>query len=48
MKAKSKGYISIKLYKVAEARTVQLRQKIVLTTAALLQFVILVPILEKT
>ena len=48
MKARPKGYISIKLYKLAEARTVQLRQRIVLTNAALLRFVILVPIIEKT
>ena len=48
MNARSKGHIVIKLYKVAEARTLKPRQKIVLTTTELLRFIIIVPIIRQT
>ena len=48
MKGRPKGHIAIKLYKEALKRTLQLRQKIVLTNAALLRFVIIVPITGET
>ena len=44
MKVKPKSYITIKLYKVAEAHTTT-TAKIVLTNALLLRFVMIVPII---
>ena len=43
MKVKPKSYITIKLYKVAEAHTTT-TAKIVLTNAVLLLFVMIIPI----
>ena len=48
MKARPKGHIAIKLYEEVVKRPLQLRQKIVLTNAALLRFVIIVPIIGET
>ena len=48
MKARPKGHIAIKLYEEVVKRPPQLRQKMVLTNAALLRFVIIVPIIGET
>ena len=48
MKARPKGHIAIKLYEAVVKRPLQLQQKIVLTNAALLRFVIIVPIIRET
>ena len=48
MKARPKGHIAIKLYEEVVNRPIQLRQKIVLTNAALLRFVIIVRIIGET
>ena len=48
MKARPRGHIAIKLYEEVVKRPLQLRQKIVLTNAALLRFVIIVPIIGET
>ena len=47
MKARSKSHIAIKLYKLEEAHPT-IKKKIVLINAALLRFVIIVPIIGKT
>ena len=48
MKARPRGYIEIKLFKVAEAHSTTTKKKIVLTNAAQQRFVIIVPIIGKT
>ena len=48
MKARPKGHIAIKLCEEVVKRPLQPRQKIVLTNAALLRFVIIVPIIGET
>ena len=48
MKARPKGHIAIKLCEEVIKRPLRLQQKIVLTNAALLRFVIIVPIIGET
>ena len=49
MKARSKSHLAIKINCMKwKKRTLQQRQNIVLTNAALLRFVIIVPIIGKT
>ena len=48
MKARPEGHIAIKLCEEVVKRPLQLRQKIVLTNAVLLRFVMIVPIIGET
>ena len=48
MKARPKGHIAIKLYKVTEAHPTNYHKKIVATNVTLLRFVIIISIIAKT